>query len=91
MCGRYKLSEAYAEIARLFELSNSVNLRPRYNIAPTQDVLAVTYDAEAPATNDELKALLRSFPTEQVTCWKIGARVGNVRNDDPACVERLTA
>lgn len=44
MCGRYKLTVPFREIVRLYNLTNSVNLRPRYNIAPTQDVLAIIYD-----------------------------------------------
>lgn len=47
MCGRYKLTVPFSEIVRLYDLTNSVNLAPRYSIAPTQDVLAVVYDAEA--------------------------------------------
>lgn len=27
--------------------------------------------------------LLRPFPAEQMICWPVGDRVGNVRNDDP--------
>lgn len=41
MCGRYKLTVPFREIVRLYNLTNSVNLPSRYNIAPTQDVLAV--------------------------------------------------
>ncbi len=46
MCGRFKLTVPFREIVRLYNLTNSVNLRARYNIAPSQDVLAVVYDAE---------------------------------------------
>ncbi len=46
MCDRYKLTVPFSEIVRLYNLTNSVNHRPRYNIAPSQDVLAVVYDAE---------------------------------------------
>jgi len=41
MCGRYKLTVPFREIARLYNLTNSVNLASQYNIAPTQGVLAV--------------------------------------------------
>lgn len=33
--------------------------------------------------------LLRPFDTEQMTAWKVHTRVGNVRNNDPDCVEAL--
>ena len=46
MCGRYKLTVPFREIVRLYNLTNSVNLPARYNIAPTQDVLAVIAGAE---------------------------------------------
>lgn len=54
MCGRYKLSVSWAEIDRRYGLTNSVNLRPRYNIAPTQDVLAIIYDAETRRRRGEM-------------------------------------
>jgi putative SOS response-associated peptidase YedK len=54
MCGRYKLTVSWAEIRRLYNLANNVNLRPRYNIAPTQDVLAILYDAETKQRRGEM-------------------------------------
>ena len=54
MCGRYKLTVSWAEIHRLYNLTNSVNLPARYNIAPTQDVLAITYDAETKQRRGEM-------------------------------------
>lgn len=50
MCGRYKLTVPFREIVRLYELTNSTsdrfdNLRPRYNIAPTQEVAVIRLDA----------------------------------------------
>ena len=41
MCGRFALAGPFSEIVRLYRLTNSVNTRPRYNVAPSQDVLAV--------------------------------------------------
>jgi putative SOS response-associated peptidase YedK len=54
MCGRYKLTVPFQEIVRLYNLTNSVNLQPRYNIAPSQDVLAVIYDADAKVRRGEM-------------------------------------
>jgi putative SOS response-associated peptidase YedK len=54
MCGRYKLTVSWAEIHRLYNLANSVNLRPRYNIAPTQDVLAIIFDADTKQRRGEM-------------------------------------
>jgi putative SOS response-associated peptidase YedK len=33
--------------------------------------------------------LLRSFPAEQMTAWKVDRKIGNVRNDTPDCVEPM--
>jgi len=33
--------------------------------------------------------VLRPFPAEEMKAWKVSARVGNVRNNDPECVEAL--
>ena len=54
MCGRYKLTVSWREIVRLYNLTNSVNLQPRYNIAPTQDVLAITFDGETKERRGEM-------------------------------------
>ena len=54
MCGRYKLTASWAEIHRLYDVTNSVNLRPRYNIAPTQDVLAIIYDGATKQRRGEM-------------------------------------
>ena len=54
MCGRYKLTASWAEIHRLYDVTNSVNLRARYNIAPTQDVLAIIYDGATKQRRGEM-------------------------------------
>ncbi|UWZ85160.1 SOS response-associated peptidase [Occallatibacter riparius] len=33
--------------------------------------------------------LLRPYTSDEMTAWKVNARVGNVRNNDPLCVEAL--
>jgi putative SOS response-associated peptidase YedK len=38
MCGRYRLSRRKQLIAEYFEIDNSVDWEPRYNIAPSQGV-----------------------------------------------------
>jgi|SRR5665213_233205 len=49
MCGRFKLTTPFSELVRLYGLTNSVNLRARYNIAPTQDIAAVRSHTEGRA------------------------------------------
>jgi len=44
-----------------------------------------------PAEPAELKALLKPFPSEEMVCWPVSARVGNVRNNDPSLTEPIAA
>jgi putative SOS response-associated peptidase YedK len=44
---------------------------------------------EEPAEPAELQVLLQPFPSEEMTCWPVSARVGNVRNNDPSLVEPI--
>ncbi|AFZ34336.1 protein of unknown function DUF159 [Stanieria cyanosphaera PCC 7437] len=41
MCGRFTLYHSSSEIAKAFNLANLPELKPRYNIAPTQEVAAI--------------------------------------------------
>ena len=41
MCGRYSLTTPVEGLRQLFEFPERPNLKPRYNIAPTQEVVAV--------------------------------------------------
>ena len=34
-----------------------------------------------------LKALLAPYPAEEMTCWPVSTRVGNVKNNDPSLIE----
>lgn len=36
-----------------------------------------------------LRALLKPYPAQAMVAWKIGTRVNNPRNDDPACLEAV--
>jgi putative SOS response-associated peptidase YedK len=45
MCGRYLLARSTEEVAKMFRVTDPfVNTRARYNIAPTQDVLAIIHE-----------------------------------------------
>ena len=46
---------------------------------------------EEPAEPAELKALLKPFPSEEMTCWPVSPRVGNVRNNDASLIEPIAA
>src|SRR5512134_798035 len=56
MCGRYTLAAPNpARVREHFRLGDEVPLEPRYNIAPTQDVVAVTTDREGTPRPDVLR------------------------------------
>jgi putative SOS response-associated peptidase YedK len=40
-----------------------------------------------PADLQRLKALLAPYPAEEMTCWPVSTRVGNVKNNDPSLIE----
>jgi putative SOS response-associated peptidase YedK len=46
---------------------------------------------QEPAVPSDLKALLAPFPSEEMTCWPVSARVGNVKNNDPTLIEPIAA
>jgi len=46
---------------------------------------------EEPADASTLKGLLAPFPSEEMTCWPVSARVGNVKNNDPSLIEPIAA
>jgi putative SOS response-associated peptidase YedK len=69
MCGRYSLAADLEDIQQRFELfAGDLTYSPRYNIAPTQPVLAVT--------NDEGRYLVY-LRWEFIPSWAKSASVGN--------------
>ena len=45
---------------------------------------------EEPADPSRLKALLAPYPSEEMICWPVSARVGNVKNNDPSLIEPIS-
>lgn len=65
MCGRYSLAAPNPALVReRFMLGDEVPIEPRYNIAPTQNVLAVTTDREGAPRPDVLRWGLVPFWSE---------------------------
>ncbi len=66
-------------------------LRPIHDRMPV--ILApADYDAwldPEPAPAEELKALLRPYPADEMTATAVGRQVNDARNDEPGCVEPL--
>lgn len=79
MCGRYTLTDVSPElIKRIFLLQNLPDLRPRYNIAPTQDVLVIRETAAGERTADFLRwGLVPSWARDET----IGNRMINLRSE----------
>ncbi len=77
MCGRYTLTADMRKIAETFGVSVPPSLKdgePRYNIAPTQDVVTLLYDSETHL--DLLRwGLIPSWAKEEA----IGSRMINAR------------
>jgi putative SOS response-associated peptidase YedK len=45
---------------------------------------------EEPTDLPRLQALLAPYPAEEMTCWPVSNRVGNVKNNDPSLIEPIT-
>jgi len=82
MCGRFTLTNPDQDLAVQFNLSEVPDMRPRYNIAPTQPVAAVR---QAPASaGRELVILTWGLVPFWAKDPKIGARMINARSETVA-------
>ena len=45
---------------------------------------------EEPSDSQQLKALLATYPAEEMISWPVSSRVGNVSNNDPSLIEPIT-
>jgi putative SOS response-associated peptidase YedK len=71
MCGRYLLSRPPEEVARFFRTTGAIpNARPRYNVAPTDGVLAVRF---YPETHERMLSMLR---WGLIPFWSKDAKIG---------------
>jgi putative SOS response-associated peptidase YedK len=81
VCGRYTLASPNpAEVRARFNIAESIEVRPRYNVAPGDDVLAVTTDREGGLRGEQLRwGLVPSWAKQPETGLKmINARVETV-------------
>jgi putative SOS response-associated peptidase YedK len=46
MCGRFTLRTPTKDIVKAFGLADAPDIKPRYNIAPTQQIAAIKLDPE---------------------------------------------
>ena len=80
MCGRYVITSHAEAIRRLFDTTNPpVNFAANWNVAPTQDVLAVRFNPESRASAlDKLRwGLIPIWATDK----SIGAKLINARGE----------
>ena len=45
---------------------------------------------ESPAEPEQLKALLKPYPAEDMVIWRVDKRVGDPKNKDPSLIEPAT-
>jgi putative SOS response-associated peptidase YedK len=81
MCGRFEIHSTLDIIARIFQISNLIfDVKPNYNIAPSQDVAVVT--------NDGRKNIFKACRWGFVPSWskelKTGYRMINARAETVA-------
>lgn len=83
MCGRFTLSTSPEELARCFALDVTPEHRPRYNVAPTQQVAAVRV-----VLSEGGARRLRQLRWGLVPSWaedlRVGARMINARAETAA-------
>jgi putative SOS response-associated peptidase YedK len=80
MCGRYLLHATPETLAKLMELTEIPIVPPRYNIAPTQQVLACRQADDGRALVSMRWGLIPSWAEDE----KIGYRLINARGDTVA-------
>lgn len=81
MCGRFTHKRTWAEVVAYYRiLDTGRNLQPRYNIAPTQDVLAIRLNAEGHREAVDLRWGLIPFwaKDEKIAYSTINARAETV-------------
>src|ERR1700730_3726293 len=82
MCGRFSLTTPAAQIAELFQLTDVSAVAPRYNIPPSEQVLAVRRLAER--EGPELVPLRWGFIPAWAKDPALGNRLVNARSETAA-------
>src|SRR5215213_5487244 len=77
MCGRYAQRTDPQRLAKVFDVEEAPEVEPRYNIAPTQEVLAVRETADGCEMTFYKWGLVPSWAKDT----SIGARLINARSE----------
>jgi len=80
MCGRFTLHMPWSELVKLYRVHDRPNLKPRYNIAPTQDILAIRLDQDGQQEAVQLRWGLIPFwaKDDKISYSTINARAETV-------------
>lgn len=82
MCGRFTLSATPEAIAEEFNIKNIPDSKPTYNVAPTQNVLAVLNEEKT--LQHQFKKLRWGLIPSWAKDFSIGARLINARSETVA-------
>jgi putative SOS response-associated peptidase YedK len=77
MCGRFAQSSDSKRLAKAFKVAEVPELEPCFNIAPTQDILAVYQSPDGPSTTFYKWGLIPSWAKDT----SMGARLINARSE----------
>ena len=80
MCGRFILKAPFSELVRLYGITNNVNLEPRFNIPPTENI-AVVRSHDGKRTLDMLRWGLVPYWAKDI---KIGFSMINAKAETVA-------
>ncbi|HEY9656670.1 MAG TPA: SOS response-associated peptidase, partial [Crinalium sp.] len=81
MCGRFSLTQSANALAETFQLETLPEWTPRYNVAPTQAVLAI---AAAPAHSRQVRLFRWGLVPSWAKDLTIGAKLINARAETVA-------
>ena len=88
MCGRFTLTASAEKLREFFPLFKIPDTTPRYNIAPTQTVLAIRQSKEKEEAPDATEPEAAELRWGLIPSWakdkKIGASLINARSDTVA-------
>lgn len=76
MCGRFTLRASAKDIADLFQVEVGPELFPRFNVAPTQEVLAIRAAADADGGSPNLREAVR-LHWGLIPSWAKDPKIGN--------------
>ncbi|MGH1482696.1 MAG: SOS response-associated peptidase [Geminicoccales bacterium] len=90
MCGRFLLKSPIDELRKLLDIDQRPNLRPRYNIAPSQDVVIARHSPRSSMPDGVLSRELASVRWGLIPPWAEDPNVGyKMINARAETVDRL--